>query len=262
MTPRSPTETPPTRAGLRRGALLCAAAGLGFGCALLVPYPGGEDPASVFLPSNSPGFPNGESPLVDPEVDPTVTAASLIDVAVALPGAAFPISLEFEASNSNVVGGGIRFPGSDEVQWTFVEGVSGLMMGELHFGYVIAEEACDEVANLCHEIVTEQFAVSQVDGVFHVSEPVEVPVVLQCATCESASCLDVLPPGECKTCPQPDVCIELYDTCFAPGQPGEEQADTFEAFLGEDGVLWTSELACQQGQALCQGMLDSGSCDL
>ena len=92
------------------------------------------------------------------------------------------------------------------------------------------------------------------------SPPVEVPVILQCSTCESASCLDLLPAGSCMTCAQPDVCATLYETCFAPGMPGEAQASTFEAFLGTSGALWASAQSCAQGEALCQGVLDGGSC--
>ncbi len=249
------------RSSLRHLAWVFAAGGLGFGCSLLTPYPGGEDPVLAFLPSNAPGIPGAEGPLVDPPIDPSVTAESLIDQVVARPGAAFPIHLDFVASNENVVGGGIRFPGSDEVQWTFVEGVNGEPTGEIRFGYVLADEACDDVGNLCHEINTEQFAVTQVGGEFQISEPVDVVVVLQCGTCESASCVDALPDG-CMSCGQPDVCVALYEACFAPGQPGEDQVQSFNAFLGSDGALWSSDSACAQGEALCQGLLDGGSCAL
>ena len=232
------------------------------GCSLLLPYPGGEDPAEVFLPENAPGFPDPQAPLVDPKTDPSVTAQSLIDVALALPGSAFNIHLSFQAPNQNVVGGGIRFPGSDAVQWTFIQGVSGLDSGELRFAYVLADDACDDVANLCHEIQTEQFAVSQIGGEFLVSEPVPVRVVLQCATCDSQSCLQVVPAGQCKTCSQPEACVTVYDECFAPGAPAEDQAGVFEAFLGADGALWASAGTCAQGEALCEGLLEANSCDL
>lgn len=258
----APMSASPLVSRLRVVGLSALAASLAFGCSLLLPYPGGGDPVEVFLPDNAPGFPDPQDPLIDPQTDLSVQADSLIDVGVAIPGSAFPIHLSFDAPNLNVVGGGIRFPGSDEVQWTFIEGVSGLEAGELRFGYVLADDACDEVANLCHEILTEQFAVSQVDGEFLISRPVEVRVVLQCATCESQSCVELLPADECKTCTQPQACVDVYEMCFAPGMPGEDQAETFETFLGEDGALWSSAGTCAQGQALCEGLLEASSCEL
>ena len=73
-----------------------------------------------------------------------------------------------------------------------------------HIGFVVDEQICGQVPNLCHEIKTEQFAVARntvgdvdgdgvPDGEFVVSRPVEVTVVLQCSTCESPSCQELLP---------------------------------------------------------------------
>jgi hypothetical protein len=253
----SDSSSPTWARGLSLVAACCLA-----GCTLLLPYPGGGDPAEVFLPESAPGFPDAQAPLVDPLTDLSVSAQSLIDVGLALPGAAFNIHLSFQAINQNVVGGGIRFPGSDEVQWTFIQGVTGLESGELRFAYVLANDACEELTNLCHEIQTEQFAVSQIGGEFLVSPPVKVPVVLQCATCDSQTCVELVPAGQCKTCSQPEACVTVYEECFTPGAPAEDQAGVFQAFLGEDGALWASAGTCVQGEALCQGLLEANSCAL
>ena len=57
------------------------------------------------------------------------------------------------------------------------------------------------------------------DGEFVVSPGKEVTVVLQCATCDSQSCQDLLPPDECFFCGQPDICNQYFDRCLAEGQP-------------------------------------------
>jgi hypothetical protein len=239
-----------------------------FGCSLLQPYPGGGDPADAFTKSGG-GLENGEDPLLDPPTDDSVSVVARSDyepaVTVALPGTGFPIRLAFTAPNRNVVGGGIRLPGSDEVQWTFTSGVQDQNAGDIDFTYLLPMNACEDVSNLCYDIVTEQFAVAQqTDGSYAVSEPVEVIVVLQCATCTSLSCLETLPPGVCKECTQPDACKQLYDVCYAPGAPsaGTDTAKLFDIFLGENGILWSGAEGCFQGDGLCQAVLDSGGCDL
>ena len=107
---------------------------LGLGCSLLTPYPGGEDPAAVL----GSGSPNGafdagqeQEPLVDPAEDPSIGVTRNVTKVIAHPGSAFPIDLDFDAPGMNVVGGGISFPGSDEVQWTFIEGLEGQETGNI-----------------------------------------------------------------------------------------------------------------------------------
>ena len=239
-------------------------------CTLLEPYPGGEDPDRV-LGMEGAGISGDEgsvqNPLVDPPVDEKVSIVNKLDATVAIPGGGFPIRLGFVDKNDppRVVGGGIRLAGSDEVQWTLLANVKDQKDGDIEFDYVLPNDACEDLANLCHPIETEQFAVTQdpQSGAFAVSEPEPVQVVLQCATCDSASCLDLLPPGSCKACPQPDSCISFYEACFAPGQPEAESdaAETFDAFLGPDGLLWGGIDTCIQGEALCDNALEADSCD-
>jgi hypothetical protein len=239
------------------------------GCSLLAPYPGNEEPGRVLGEGPTGGgspFDRGteEEPLLDPATDPTVSVVSNRDVTVANPGYAFPIDLGFTAQNANVVGGGIQFPGSSEIQWTFIEGLEGTASGTIQFGYVVDSSACDDIAKLCHEIETTQFAVARnlvgdvdgdgsQDGEFVVSEGTAVTVVLACATCESDSCKEVLPAG-CVACNQPQVCKDYFDRCLAIGQPNAntDEADLFDNFLGVEGVLWATPAGCQQGQALCE----------
>ena len=257
-----------------RGVILSVVIGAtaAWGCTLLTPYPGGGSPAGAISGSRPGGespFDVGEerTPLVDPATDDSLSVSSNNDPAVAIPGSAFLIDLNFVAPEGNVVGGGIKFPGSDEIQWTFIEGLEGSTgMDPITFGYVTEVEICEDLPNLCHELVTEQFAVARnvaadgdvdgdgnSDGEFVVSPPVEVRVVLQCATCESQSCLDVLPAGTCQTCAQPEVCQEYYERCLAPGQPNadSDEAKLFENFLGTNGVLWSTRDGCAQGEVLC-----------
>ncbi len=257
----------------------------GLGCALLEPYPGGGDPAQALSNSGEGGgspFQGGQAqdPLEDPAVDPSITIQSLNDPAVANPGFAFLVDLDFIAPHGNVVGGGIRFPGSDEIQWTFIEGLEG-DTGErnIQFGYVVASTVCDDIPKLCHEIVTEQFAVARndgrdvdgdgkVDGEFVVSEPVSVRVILNCATCDSPSCQDLLPPGTCMSCGQPEACVQYWESCLAPGKPNEfaEEADLFDVFFGPNGVLWSSKDGCAQGELACKNanedVAETGECGL
>ncbi len=245
------------------------AASFAASCMLLEPYPGGGDPLDVFGDPGA-GVSGGDpqDPLVDPPTDEDVSVANLIDqdcpddpkkdCVVALPGTGFPVRLQFIADAANVVGGGIRIKGSQEVQWTLLADVAGKTTGELSFAYVLPSDACDGLPNLCHVIETEQFAVVTTSDGFAVSEAIEVNVVLQCATCSSQSCVDALPPGACKTCTQPDVCDQLGQVCFSPGAPGDgtEAATIFDAFLDDDGVLWSSDQGCAQGETVCQAALD------
>ncbi len=243
------------------------------GCTLLEPYPGGEDPAKALV-SDAAGPQGGtpQDPLINPPTDPTVSVIDLTDCpsgsdrgcTVALPGTGFAVYLGFQAPNENVLGGGIRIEGSPEVQWTLLQAVKDKTQGEILFSYVLPSDVCSDLANLCHTITTEQFAVvSDGAGGFAVSPPVVVDVVLQCATCDSKSCVEALPAGACRTCMQPDACDTLYENCYAPGAPAEmsEFADVFDAFLSESGILWTSRDGCLQGEALCQNAVDAGSCE-
>ncbi|MEM7152460.1 MAG: hypothetical protein AAF799_06425 [Myxococcota bacterium] len=247
---------------------------LGFGCTLLTPYPGGEDPAEVLAGSGG-GFEGGEGqePLVDPAEDPSIGVIRNLTKVVAHPGSAFPIDLEFDAPGMNVVGGGISFPGSDEVQWTFIEGLDGETTGNIRFGFVVDQDICGQVPNLCHEIKTQQFAVArntvgdvdgdgQTDGDFVVSRPVEVTVVLQCSTCESPSCSELLPEDECQSCAQPPVCDDYFARCLDPTtNPDVTDADVafFEGIFGPSGALWTTPAGCVAGEQACEGAEADGT---
>ena len=261
---------------------LCVGLSFGLGCGLLTPYPGGGDPAKALAGSTAPDsnspFDTGmdQGPLVDPVYDDSISVTSNNDPTLALPGSAFSIDLNFTAKKMNVVGGGIQFPGSSKIQWTFIEGLEGSSGGQMQFGYVVDAAICDGLSNLCHEIQTKQFAVARnlapnkdadgdgtPDGDYVVSPPADVTVVLQCATCESKSCQEVLPAGSCAACAQADVCVELYDLCYAPGQPkeGTDEADSFDAFLGPDGLAWSTDVGCESGKQTCQEILDRSQPD-
>lgn len=246
------------------------ALGMGLGCSLLAPYPGGEDPGQVLGDGASgSSFDRGEGQeaLVDPAEDASIGLIRNLTTVVAYPGSAFPIDLRFDASDMNVVGGGISFPGSDEVQWTFIEGLEGQTTGDISFGFVVDQAICGEVPNLCHEIKTQQFAVArntrgdvdgdgQADGEFVVSRPVEVTVVLQCATCESPSCSELLPEGECQSCSQPDACRSYFERCLDPTTNPDVSAEDeafFDSVFGVKGALWTTPSGCAAGESACEG---------
>ncbi len=251
---------------------------VGLGCSLLQPYPGGGDPADAVAASDDDGpspFNTGDpqDPLDDPATDSTITVVSNLDRAVSVPGTAFTIDLGFVAKNANVVGGGIRFPGSEEVQWTFIDGLRGEKSGTLQFGYVVDMDVCEDIPNLCHEIMTTQFAVAEntgradvdkdgtPDGQYVVSEGVEVPIVLQCATCDSTSCQDLLPIGECYYCGQPQICKDYFDRCLAEGRPnaGTDEAQLFDRLFGPEGVLWNNESGCALGENACDNAQQNAS---
>ena len=256
------------------GVTVAAAVGLGVGCSLLTPYPGGEDPAEVLSGSVGDGtFDVGElqEPLVDPAIDDTIGIITNQTLVIAIPGEAFPVDLEFSAENRNVVGGGIQFPGSDEVQWTFIPQLDGEERGNIRFGFVVDSAICQDIPNLCHELVTKQFAVArntlgdvdgdgEEDGDFVVSPPEEVTVVLVCSTCESPSCQDVLPEGDCQQCTQPSDCVAYEESCLDvemfPDDVSQEDVDAFRAIFGPDGALWTTLDGCALGTGLCSQALD------
>ena len=250
----------------------------GFGCSLLAPYPGGGNPADVVAGSvgadgNSP-FDRGDpqEPLIDPAEDASISVISNVDAIVANEGQAFTVDLNFQAQKMNVVGGGIQFEGSDEIQWTFLGELEGAASGDILFGYVIEEGTCAKLPNLCHTINTKQFAVGRnsppedvdgdgmTDGDFVVSPPVDVPVILRCASCESPSCVEALEDTDvaCASCNQPPLCAMIFDLCFAEGRPlfGEPEADQFDLNFGPDGVTWKNAMTCAVGEELCQAALD------
>lgn len=254
---------------------------LGLGCTLLDPYPGGKDPASVLAGSGVGGstFDQGEGqePLVDPAEDASIGVIRNLTKVVAHPGSAFPIDLDFDAPGMNVVGGGISFEGSDEVQWTFIGDLEGEVMGNIRFGFVVDEAICSQVPSLCHEIKTQQFAVArntkgdvdgdgEDDGEFVVSRPVEVTVVLQCSTCESPSCQELLPAEECQSCGQPEVCQAYFDRCLDPTANPDVSAEDvafFEGIFGLNGALWTTPSGCVAGEQACTGAeADGMECSL
>lgn len=249
---------------------------VGLGCGLLAPYPGGEEAASVLGEASGP---DGEvpildgvvqSPLIDPAIDPQIGIDSRTRRVVAIPGQSFVIDLTYIAPRGNVLGGGIQFPESDRVQWTLIDSLRDTTSGNIRFAYAVPADICDDVANLCHEIVTKQFAVGtnvtpqtdidgdgEPDGAYVVSAPQEVTVVLKCASCESVSCVDALPDGECLACVQPPDCAQAHELCFAPDRPktGTSEADQFEAFFGLDGLAWKAQASCVAGTALCADAL-------
>ena len=272
---------------MQRGFLVYVLGGLaaGVGCGLLTPYPGDGNPAEILAgqsggtdgsPFNT-GDPQG--PLLDPAFDDSVSIISNEDVIVANPGQAFTVDLEFSAENNNVVGGGIQFPGSDEIQWTFIDGLEGEERGRIQFGYVVDANICDQVPPLCHKIETQQFAVARnvapngdvdgdgnADGEFVVSKPEDVTVVLRCSSCDSPSCRDIEElAGECQFCNQPPACQQVFEMCFQDGRPkfDTDEADDFERFFGPDGLAWRSGTVCipdGEGQTaadqLCNNALD------
>lgn len=247
---------------------------LALGCALLEPYPGGRDPGAAiadgFDPDDSIVGGDPQEPLVDPAIDSSITVIANVTRVIAFPGEAFVIDLEFSASNKNVVGGGIKFPGSNEVQWTFIQGLDGLERGNISFAYVVDANVCSEVANLCHLLATEQFAVARnidgdvdgdgtQDGDFVVSKPAKVDVILQCATCDSPSCQDVLEPGECSQCGQPQECRDYFAACLDPDvveDVTQEDVDFFNSVFGVKGALWTSANGCAAGETICSEAYD------
>lgn len=272
---------------MTRRAVLWVCSGLlaGVGCGLLTPYPGDGDPSTLLGQSRPDGrspFEDGDpqSALVDPAFDNSVTIISNEEVIVAIPGEAFTVDLDFEALNENVVGGGIQFPGSDEVQWTFIADLEFNARGRIQFGYVVDAAICGEVPALCHEILTKQFAVARntaadrdvdgdgsPDGEFVVSPPREVPVILRCASCDSPSCREIeVLAGECQACTQPQACEDAWELCFAEGRPKFEtdEADDFERFFGPNGLAWKSNTVCIEDEdgnspadTLCEDTLAS-----
>ncbi|RMG98692.1 MAG: hypothetical protein D6705_05340, partial [Deltaproteobacteria bacterium] len=134
------THNAPMRrfAGWRLGVALVLSASAA--CALLEPYPGGGDPAEA-LQKDGAGPTGGtpQDPLIDPPTDTSVSVVSEISCpddtdkgcVLALPGTGFPVHLSFVAQAGNVVGGGIRIEGSNEVQWTLLADVMGEVSGEL-----------------------------------------------------------------------------------------------------------------------------------
>jgi hypothetical protein len=243
---------------------------LGMGCALLEAYPGGGDPAQALIDSSS-TFDGGEGqePLVDPATDSSISVTRNVTQVVAHPGSAFPIDIDFDAPGMNVVGGGIQFPGSNEVQWTFIQGLEGSTTGSIRFGFVVDESVCDEIPKLCHEIATKQFAVArnvtgdvdgdgQMDGEFVVSEAVEVSVILQCSTCESPSCAELLPEGDCSQCAQPLECRDYFEQCLDPiNNPDvtDDDVQFFDVIFGTKGALWTTAAGCAAGKNACDEAL-------
>ncbi len=272
---------------MRRSYAVYVVAGLvaGVGCGLLSPYPGDGNPADLLAGqsggTNGSPFNTGDpqDPLLDPAFDDSVTIISNEKVIIANPGEAFTVDLDFEATNSNVVGGGIQFPGSDEIQWTFIDGLEGIGRGRIQFGYVVDSAICGEVPPLCHKIETQQFAVArnvapnrdvdgdgEADGDFVVSRPKDVIVVLRCASCDSPSCNEIEElAGECQFCSQPPECQQVFDLCFDEGRPKfeTEEADDFARFFGPDGLAWKTGTVCAAdddgktaAQDLCQSALD------
>lgn len=272
---------------MRRGFVVYVLGGLaaGVGCGLLTPYPGDGDPAEILAGqsggTNGSPFDTGDpqDPLLDPAFDDTVDIISNEDVIVANAGEAFTVDLQFSAENDNVVGGGIQFPGSDEIQWTFIDGLEGEENGRIQFGYVVAADVCDQVPPLCHSIETQQFAVARnvapdrdvdgdgsADGDFVVSPPVDVTVVLRCSSCDSPSCQEIEElKAECQFCSQPPACQEVYEMCFDEGRPkfDTDEADDFERFFGPNGLAWKSGTVCiadedgnTAAEELCQNALD------
>lgn len=271
---------------MRRLVLLVTVGlGVGIGCGLLTPYPGSGDPAEVLGGSSPDGRSpveggSPQDPLFDPAIDDSVSVVSERDVIIANPGESFVIDLTFTAANRNVIGGGIQFPGSNEVQWTLIEGLEGESSGRITFAYAVPADICADVPLRCHEIVTQQFAVvrnltgdvdgdGEQDGDFVVSRPATsvgadgetlegVRIVLRCATCESDSCQELLEDAECASCSQPPECAQAYELCFAPGRPkeGTDEAEQFDQFFGVDGLAWKNGTTCAAGEDLCLDALD------
>jgi hypothetical protein len=241
----------------RHGGVAVGIVSAVIGCKLLEPYPGGGDPGDALAagPDDGSPFDTGmpQEPLQDPPIDPTITVSPASEATIAIPGSAFLVDLTFIADNRNVVGGGIKFPGSDEVQWTLIDGLEGEANGQIQFGYVVDANVCKDIPNLCHAIETTQFAVGRDGNDFVVSEGKPVTVVLQCATCESPSCEQLLPPGTCFFCVQPQSCRDYFDRCLAEGMPnaGSDEEDLFNTFFGPDGILWSTAEGCAVGEDTC-----------
>ena len=238
-------------------------------CTLLEPYPGGDDAEAQLINSvqHDGGIVGSDLQILqDPNSDLTVTVKSrLLAPPVASEQGIFPIQLGFSAPNANVVGGGIRLPGTDEVQWTFLNDVAGLKQGELNFAFSVGSLSCSDVTALCRELVTEQFAVTRntVTGDFEVSLPVEQPIVLKCASCQSKSCTEILAPGQCIECNQPQSCVDLYNSCYAPGMPKADatnEVNTYFKLFGPEGIFWITDEHCLAGEPLCREII-TGNCE-
>jgi hypothetical protein len=289
------------------------AVGLGFGCSLLQGYPGGEDPGKALAggdgntgrfegeDADGDGLPDpidGNAPLVDPAIDASIRILLYPDRfpgemgcpgddtdvrRLAFPGDALTVGFRFCSDEMNVVGGGIRFPGSNEVQWTFIEGADQFSSSVVDFAYVIADSVCEDVPSLCHSLDTEVFAVArntkgdvdgdgEQDGQFVVSAPQTLEAILMCATCESPSCDALFPDGSdpsCARCGQPPSCQDYFDLCLDPDlfdNLDREDVEVFDNFFGVDGILWKTQSTCDAGRDQCLAAVENfnvtGSCSL
>lgn len=151
--------------------------------------------SGVTLPSN-------EGPeLVDPEIDDSIVLPPAVtDDPVAInPGEVVQVQIAFEAPEGNVVAAGIRFGDDGPIRQIELPEAEDQTAGTLSFDMQIPADICDDLANICHEIICNEFAVTSA-GKISRANVVQMGVV--CGNgCDEPTCQELL---MCEMPPEPD----------------------------------------------------------
>jgi hypothetical protein len=139
------------------------------------------------------GLPNEGPELNEPAVDETITlmdpaAASDEPVAIA-PGDIITVEIPFEAPEGNVVAAGIRFGEEGPIRQIQIPEAEGETSNVLRFQFEVPPDICDDLAQICHNIVCYEFAVTDIG---EVSRANIMPLGLACGGCDEPTCQTLL----------------------------------------------------------------------
>jgi hypothetical protein len=208
-------------------------------------------------------LPSSEGPeLIDPEVDETVVIPPAVtDDPVAInPGQVVQVQIEFEAPEGNVVAAGVRFGDEGPIRQIELPDAEGQTAGTLTFDMQIPADICDDAAQICHDIICNEFAITSA-GEISRANVVQMGVVCSNA-CDEPTCQELLmcempTMADASTGPAPGgsadcagACAKVASDCPAADSSSCvtecEQDQANAASCGEQAAWDAMLLCCQQ----------------
>jgi hypothetical protein len=110
-------------------------------------------------------IPNEGPELVEPPIDESITLmepAASSEPQPIEPGQVITVEIPFEAPNGNVVAAGIRFGDEGPIRQIQIPEAEGETSNVLNFQFEVPADICDDLADICHDIVCYEFAVTDV----------------------------------------------------------------------------------------------------
>jgi hypothetical protein len=199
-------------------------------------------------------LPNEGPELNDPAVDESITLmepAAASDAPTPIePGQVITVEIPFEAPEGNVVAAGIRFGDEGPIRQVEIPEAEGDTSNTLRFQFEVPPDICDDLADICHDIVCYEFAVTDIG---EISAANIMQLGLVCGDgCNEPTCQELL---MCEAPAEPDA----GDGTTEPDPPVADGTCRSNADCGPRFQSNYLTLACIAG--VCSDCTGDADCD-